>query len=144
MYQGRQALNIVYLPINYVILNIRDRNYFALIENLTAEDYSTSEVDEVGDDFIPEISDHDTDTDTDISNAEATTQALPRTENFPKSSSEDEDAQLSRFCYFRCKNNKQPRSFPSRASVSILQNKIILRKPFSNLTENDENDPYNI
>ncbi|KAL3265899.1 hypothetical protein HHI36_010089 [Cryptolaemus montrouzieri] len=99
-----------------------------IFNTLTIEDKSGSEVDDVGDDFIPEISDHDTDTDTDMSDAEATAQPLPRTKNISKPPNK----------------YKWSKSFLSRASVRIPQHIIILRVPSSNFTENDGKYLYNI
>lgn len=126
-------------------INLQNINDVALVENVIAEDSSGSEIDDVGDDFIPEMSDHDTGTDTDISDAEATTPPLPQAENISESSSEDENAPLSRLSSFRGKNKYKWSQTPSnRSSVRVPQHNIILRVPTSNLTESDEKDPYSI
>ncbi|CAG5059693.1 unnamed protein product [Parnassius apollo] len=86
-------------------INLLDKNSEALIDELIAEDSSGSEIDDIGDDFIPEVSDHETETDTDLSDTEASTQQpLIQIENSRSPSSEDESVPLSRLSSFRGKN----------------------------------------
>ncbi|KAL4703136.1 hypothetical protein ACJJTC_010693 [Scirpophaga incertulas] len=115
------------------------------VPGTSGEDSSGSEVDDIAEDYVPEISDHETGTDTDISDTETTTQPLLQTENISCSLSDDEDVPLSRLCYFRRKNKyKWSKSPPNRSSVRTPQHNIILRVPTSKLTESDEKDPYSI
>ncbi|CAG5052080.1 unnamed protein product [Parnassius apollo] len=100
-------------------INLLDKNSEVLIKELIAEDSSGSEIDDVGDDFIPEVSDHETETDTDLSDTEASTQQpLIQIENSRSSSSEDENLPLSRLSSFRGKNRyKNPNEVQLQESV---------------------------
>ncbi|KAL3277648.1 hypothetical protein HHI36_012988 [Cryptolaemus montrouzieri] len=111
--------------------------YFRLI----IQDSSGSELDDVGNDCIPEISDHDIDTD--LSDAEPTTQPLSWTENISKPSSEDRMHHFLGSVILGAKANKYmwSKAFLSRASVRIPQHILV---PSSTLTENDGKDLYNI
>ncbi|GBP22712.1 PiggyBac transposable element-derived protein 4 [Eumeta japonica] len=126
-------------------INLLDSCNETLIESLIAEDSSGSEVDDIGNNFIPEISDHDTGTDTDISDNEATIQPQTQAGTISESSSEDDDVPLSRLGYYRGKNKyKWSKTPANRSSVRTPQHNIILRVPTSNLTENDGKEPYDL
>ncbi|XP_025835824.1 piggyBac transposable element-derived protein 4 isoform X1 [Agrilus planipennis] len=125
-----------------ICLSTLNPNSNRVIESwLADEDSSGSEVDDVGEDFCPEHSEHDTDTSTDISDTEET---QPEQLDAPSSSSDD-DVPLSRLGYFRGKNKyKWSKLPPNRSSVRTPQHNIISRVPTSNLTQNDGKDPYSL
>lgn len=129
-------------------INQSNENFATVIESwIGNEDSSDSDIDDIGEDYHPEHSDHNTDTSTDVSDTEnRTPPQIQHREQLDKLSfSSEDDVPLSRLSYFRGKNKyKWAKSPPNRSSIRTPQHNIISRVPTSNLTENDRKDPYSI
>lgn len=120
------------------VVRTSDPNFEDVVTSwLDSESSSDSEADDIGDDYIPEHSDHNTDSNEEVSDSEHVPQQ-------GQQSSDEDDVPLSNLQSYYGKNRYKWAKYPRTRAVRTPQHNIITRQSPSKLTENDEKDVYSI
>ncbi|CAH2098251.1 unnamed protein product [Euphydryas editha] len=119
-----------------------DPRLSAILDSMLNEDESGSEADDIEQNYVPPQSDHDTASETEESDSGEQNQLDVDTKD--SSWESDENIPLAHVGYLYGKNKYKWSKIPPNRAVRTPAHNIVQRQPPTNLTQNDEKDPFSI